>query len=56
MTELLWQPSPERIKSTNMYRFMQQVNQRHGTDFSTYQDLYRWSIEQSPAFWAALWG
>jgi acetoacetyl-CoA synthetase len=55
MTELLWQPSAERIKSTNMYRFMQYVNQRHDTDLSTYDDLYRWSIEQSPAFWAALW-
>jgi acetoacetyl-CoA synthetase len=55
MTELLWQPSPERIKSTNMYRFMQQVNQRHGLNLSNYDDLYRWSIEQSPDFWAALW-
>jgi acetoacetyl-CoA synthetase len=55
MTELLWQPSPERIKSTNMYRFLQQVNQRHGLNLSNYDDLYRWSIEQSPDFWAALW-
>ena len=55
MTELLWQPSEERIKSTNTYQFMQYVNQRHDTGFSTYDDLYRWSIEQSPAFWAALW-
>jgi len=56
MTELLWQPSAERIKSTNMYRFMQYVNQRHDTDLATYDDLYRWSIAQSPAFWAGLWG
>jgi acetoacetyl-CoA synthetase len=55
MTELLWQPSAERIKGTNMYRFLQYVNERHGTDFSVYDDLYQWSIEESPSFWGALW-
>jgi acetoacetyl-CoA synthetase len=55
MTELLWQPSAERIKSTNIYRFMQYVNQHHGRDFSVYDELYQWSIEESAAFWAALW-
>jgi len=55
MTELLWQPSPERIKGTNMYRFLQQVNQTHGLHLSNYDELYQWSIEHSPDFWAALW-
>jgi acetoacetyl-CoA synthetase len=55
MSELLWRPSEERKKCTEMYHFMQHVNARHGKHFATYDDLYQWSIEDSPAFWAALW-
>jgi len=55
MTELLWQPSEARMKSTNIYRFMQHVNERFGKDFATYDDLYEWSIQESPTFWATLW-
>jgi acetoacetyl-CoA synthetase len=55
MSELLWQPSEERRKQTNIYLFMQHVNDRHAKNFATYHDLYRWSIEHSPAFWATLW-
>jgi acetoacetyl-CoA synthetase len=55
MTELLWEPSAERAHSTNIYDFMQRVNERHGKGFATYDDLYQWSIDDSPAFWATLW-
>jgi acetoacetyl-CoA synthetase len=55
MTELLWQPSEGRAKSTNIYRFMQYVNERYSRKFTGYDELYRWSIEDSPDFWAALW-
>ncbi len=55
MSQLLWQPSEERMKSTNMWDFMRYVNERHGKDFANYSDLYRWSIDESPGFWATLW-
>jgi len=55
MSELLWRPSEERMKSTEMYHFMQHVNQRYGKHFAAYDDLYQWSIEDSSAFWATLW-
>ncbi len=55
MSQLLWQPSEERVKNTNMWDFMQYVNERHGKDFTNYGDLYQWSIDDSPAFWATLW-
>ena len=29
MPKLLWQPSEERIKATNMYRFMNLVNEKY---------------------------
>lgn len=55
MSKPLWSPSTDRIKDTNMYRFMQEVNRSHNQDFSDYDSLYQWSIENLEAFWAELW-
>ncbi|MEJ2428010.1 MAG: acetoacetate--CoA ligase [Deltaproteobacteria bacterium] len=55
MNKLLWQPSDQRIKNTNIYHFMKYVNSRHGKNFAKYDDLYEWSTEESGAFWATLW-
>jgi len=55
MAKILWQPSEERIKQTNMYRFIQFVNDRYGLDFREYQELYQWSVTRISDFWAAMW-
>jgi acetoacetyl-CoA synthetase len=55
MGRLLWQPSEQKVKSSNMYRFMKAVNERFGQDFTEYEDLYRWSVEHLPQFWTLLW-
>ncbi|MFH1758723.1 MAG: AMP-binding protein, partial [Pseudomonadota bacterium] len=51
----LWRPSAEWIKNANMTRFTEYVNQRHGQHFRTYFELYQWSIENIPDFWARMW-
>jgi acetoacetyl-CoA synthetase len=55
MAKLLWKPSEEHIKKTNMYRFMQFVNEKHKQNFKTYPSFYGWSVENIPDFWAAMW-
>jgi len=55
MAKLLWKPSEERIKNSNMYKFMQFVNDKHGTDFREYRALYQWSVDKIPEFWASVW-
>jgi acetoacetyl-CoA synthetase len=55
MDKMLWKPSDERVKKTEMYRFMNVVNTKHDRDFSDYQSLYQWSIERIPDFWEAMW-
>ncbi len=55
MDKLLWKPSEERIKSTNMYRFMNFINERFNRNFTEYEPLYRWSVENIPDFWASMW-
>ena len=51
----IWVPSEERIKDANLTRFMEFINNRRGTEFREYEDLYRWSVADIPAFWAAMW-
>ena len=55
MAKLLWEPSEQRIQSSNMYRFMQHVNRRFGKTFEEYSSLYAWSVQNIPDFWAAFW-
>ncbi len=55
MAKKLWQPSKERRTQSNMFRFMNFINKRHGRDFEEYEPLHQWSIENIPDFWAAMW-
>jgi len=55
MAAPLWKPSEERIKSTNMYRFMNFINERYNQNFTDYSQLHQWSIDNIPDFWASMW-
>ncbi|UCE73023.1 MAG: acetoacetate--CoA ligase [Methanomassiliicoccales archaeon] len=55
MAKMLWEPSEEQIKNANMTKFMNFVNDRHGLNFGNYFELYDWSINNIPDFWAAMW-
>ncbi|MBN1847998.1 MAG: acetoacetate--CoA ligase [Deltaproteobacteria bacterium] len=55
MSKILWKPTQERISQSNMYRFMIFVNKRFGFSISEYSDLYQWSVDNIPDFWAAMW-
>jgi len=55
MGKLLWKPSAERIKKANMTRFIDFVNKKYSLKISSYFQLYNWSIENIPDFWAAMW-
>lgn len=52
MNDILWQPAPERAAATQIA----QMAARHGfTGESAIQDLWRWSVENAPAFWQEVW-
>jgi acetoacetyl-CoA synthetase len=55
MAKMLWKPTGERARNSNMHRFMQAVNARHGRSLDDYAGLYRWSVENISDFWAAMW-
>jgi acetoacetyl-CoA synthetase len=51
----LWKPSEERKREANITRFMEAVNARHNLKLASYSDLYVWSVENIPDFWAEMW-
>ena len=55
MQKLLWKPSEEVKNGCRMADFMRFVNRRCGKEFREYRELYQWSVEDIPAFWAAAW-
>ncbi len=55
MKKALWKPSEARIKNSNMYRFMQQVNRSLEMDLVDYDSLYQWSVDNLETFWAEMW-
>ncbi|MBK5100934.1 MAG: acetoacetate--CoA ligase, partial [Desulfobacteraceae bacterium] len=55
MAKLLWRPSEDKIKNSNIYRFMNFINERHHQDFKEYEPLYQWSIDNISDFWASFW-
>ncbi|MEP9384279.1 acetoacetate--CoA ligase [Nocardioides sp. KR10-350] len=44
-----WTPTPEQIEQTEMAALMR----RHA--FSSYDELWRWSVDDQPAFWREVW-
>ena len=51
----LWMPSEDNIKNANMTRFIEFVNGKFSKKLRNYEDLYQWSVDSIPDFWAAVW-
>src|ERR1041385_9055828 len=51
----LWIPSEERQREANITRFIDTVNAQHNINIDSYAELYRWSVEHIPDFWAEVW-
>ncbi|TKX20971.1 malonamoyl-CoA synthetase-like protein [Elsinoe australis] len=49
----LWRHS--NPNSTQLHDFMTRVNKKYGKNFQTYQQLYRWSIDDISDFWSEIW-
>ena len=53
MSKILWKP--KSVRSTNMYQFIDYVNESNGTSFVSYDELYKWSINNASDFWSNMW-
>lgn len=52
---LLWRPSVEFIKNSNLKHFENWLQKEKGLQFVNYDELWRWSTEQVADFWGCLW-
>jgi acetoacetyl-CoA synthetase len=53
--EQLWRPSAEMVERARLTEYMRWLAAEHGHDFSTYEELWRWSIEDLEGFWSSIW-
>jgi acetoacetyl-CoA synthetase len=51
---LLWTPSPERADASRMAAYSRFLHDRRGLDLAGPDALWRWSVEDLPAFWGSL--
>jgi acetoacetyl-CoA synthetase len=49
--QLLWEPSAEARERAHMTRYMRGL----GRGFETYDELWRWSVDDLDGFWASIW-
>ena len=52
---IMWSSSDQRVKSSQMYKFMQNINQKYNIDLFNFSELHAWSIENKTQFWEAIW-
>ena len=54
--EIIWQPSNEIKKSSNLSRFIEFANQKYSKSIKTeYQDIWNWSVNNVESFWSLIW-
>ena len=51
----LWTPPEGRKQDANITRFMEAVNANRRLNLASYSDLYNWSVNNIPDFWAEVW-
>ncbi len=52
---VMWEPS-ERLKSaSNIARYMAWLGERRGLRFDSYDELWRWSVNDLEGFWSSIW-
>ncbi len=55
MRKPLWIPPEERKSKANITRFINYVNDSQGLNINSYDELYQWSVDKIPEFWASVW-
>jgi len=52
--KLLWEPEPAFARKTNIAAFMKWL-ERKGRPFGSYDELWRWSVDDLEGFWGSVW-
>lgn len=52
---LLWEPSEAVKARANLTHYLRWLERTRGLTFASYEEAWRWSVEQLEAFWASIW-
>jgi acetoacetyl-CoA synthetase len=53
--EELWQPSAELVEGSRLAEYMGWLERERGRRFGSYEELWRWSVDDLEGFWASIW-
>ncbi|MEK4147805.1 acetoacetate--CoA ligase [Robertmurraya sp. FSL W8-0741] len=53
--ELLWQPSDDFQKQSNMVDYMKWLQSNKNLHFKNYEEMWKWSVTEIESFWESLW-
>ena len=53
--EKLWEPSAELVESSRLREFMRWLATERDLSLDTYDELWRWSVEDLEGFWSSIW-
>ncbi len=53
--EVIWTPSEERVQKSNLTRYMQFARKLSRRTFTSYEELYSWSVDMPDQFWFSIW-
>ncbi len=53
--EKLWEPSSELVEASRLTEYMRWLERERGLRFHSYEELWRWSVEDLDGFWSSIW-
>jgi acetoacetyl-CoA synthetase len=53
--EVLWSPPADVRATTTIGRYLSWLHDQRGLTFDTYDDLWRWSVDDLEGFWSSIW-
>ncbi|WP_462409833.1 acetoacetate--CoA ligase [Neobacillus sp. Marseille-QA0830] len=53
--KLLWEPSQDFQEQSRLRQFMKWLEETRGLSFTTYEELWNWSVTSVEGFWSAVW-
>jgi acetoacetyl-CoA synthetase len=53
--KLLWNPDEKTVENSNMFKFMNYVNNKYNVNIKNYEDLWKWSVNEYEKFWESVW-
>jgi acetoacetyl-CoA synthetase len=53
--EALWHPSAELVEGSRLTGYMRWLQSERGLRFDSYEELWRWSVDDLDGFWGSIW-